>query len=81
MVNWLHVYTVMLMSSIYTTLTTPSIITTLLSSNGIDTVQTTTLYPLTLSLLKSTTSTYVLSSSSGLTEPTNSLTSEFIVAE
>ena len=79
MVNWLHVYTVMLMSSIYTTLTTPSITTTLLSSNGIDTIQPTTLYPLTLFLLTSTTSTtstYVSSSTSGLTEPSTS-TGEF----
>ena len=70
----------MLMSSIHDTSTTLSKtpITTLLSSNGIDT---TTLHPLTLSLLTSTTSTYVLSSTSGLTEPTNSPTSEFIVAE
>ena len=71
----------MLMSFIYTTLTTPSktpITTTLVSSNGTDTIQTTILHPLTLSLLTSTTSTYVSSSTSGLTEPTNPTTGEFI---
>ena len=73
--NWLHVYTVMLMFSNYTTLTTPSITTTLLSSNCIDTIklkQQYFNYPLTLFLLTSTTSTYVLSSTSGLTEPPTS---------
>ena len=74
----------MLMSSIYTTLSTPSITTTLLSSNGIDTIQTTTvtLYPLTSSLTSTTslsTLSHVSSSTADLTVSTNSPTGEFIV--